>query len=388
MEEQKRNKKSIEKLLPTMLFLLLIFGFTAISLFTPIKKFSENENRVLAQRPKFQWNSLWKGTYTKDYETFITDQFFKRDAWIGIKTWTELAMQKKEINGVFFARDDYLIETQKKEEVDTKQLEKNEEWLLKFISKYEKLFGSDRVHAMLVPTASEVLADKLPKFAQTYSQQKLLDEMKTNFPKGTFLDVGETLKQHTEEYIYYKTDHHWTAQGAYYAYEQWAKACEFLPWDSSKFQIEKVNDSFYGTIYSKINIKTTKPDEIYLYQTKETYQVEYDMDRKKKDTLYEKSHLETKDKYSVYLDGNHGIVQVDTNIQDNADRKLLILKDSYAHCFTPFAVNHFPVTYMIDLRYFNMPISQFIKNYQITDILVLYNVRSFITDKNLYKIVR
>ena len=92
---------------------------------------------------------------------------------------------------------------------------------------------------MLVPTASEVLADKLPKFAQTYSQQKLLDQMKTNFPKGTFLDVGETLKQHTEEYIYYKTDHHWTAQGAYYAYEQWAKACEFLPWDSSKFQIEK-----------------------------------------------------------------------------------------------------------------------------------------------------
>lgn len=388
MEQQKQKKKKLPMVLPSVIFLVLIFGFTVMSFLTPVKGFSENENRMLAQKPEFSWKTLFNGSFTKDYETFITDQFFARDTWIGMKTWMELGLQKKEINGVYFAKDGYLIETQDADSVDAEQLAKNEERLIEFISKYSEKLGADQVHAMLVPTASELLSEKLPAFAQTYPQQELLNRIRTKLPPGSFLDAGESLREQKDDYIFYKTDHHWTAHGAYYAYQQWADACGFTPWDKSKFQVEKVSDSFYGTIYSKINIKTTEPDEIYLYQTDQTYQVEYDLDRKKKDTLYELGHLETKDQYSVYLDGNHALVQIDTDTKENEGRKLLIIKDSFAHTFTPFAVNHFPVTYMVDFRYFNMPISQFIENYGITDILVLYNVKSFMTDKNLYQLER
>lgn len=380
---KKENKK--EAIFISIIFLVLIFGFSIASMLNPVKGFSENENRILQKAPKFSWERLFQGSFTKDYETFITDQFIGRDSWISLKTWTELILQKKEINNVFFGKDGYLIETQDKDSIDIEQLAKNEERLLEFLKTYRDKLGNDRVHAMLVPTASEVLKDKLPAYAQVYDQQALLEQISKKAKDG-FIDVSSVLKAHASEYIFYRTDHHWTTKGAFYAYQTWVKACGITPWELSQFEENKISDDFYGTIYSKVNVNVTKPDEIYLYQTKEKYTIEYDLDGKKKDNLYELERLKTKDKYAVFLDGNHAIVQIDT--QNKNGKKLLIIKDSYAHCFAPFASNHFETTYMIDFRYFNMPISKFIQTYKITDILVLYNVKTFMEDKNLYQLNR
>jgi len=98
------------------------------------------------------------------------------------------------------------------------------------------------------------------------------------------------------------------------------------------------------------------------------------------------SHLDTKDKYSVYLNGNNPIVKI--NSENHNGKKLLIIKDSYAHSFAPFAVNHFETTYMVDLRYFNMPMSRFIEENGITDVLVLYNVNTYVKEKSLDTMVR
>lgn len=358
---------------------ILLYGLSIAGIVTPEKKYSDNENRALATMPEFSWDNFVKGTFASEYETYITDQFVGRDTWITATSYLDFALGRREINGVYFCSDDYLVETHKNSEIDKEQATANAERLAEFLNEYKETLGEDRVKAMLVPTAGEILSEKLPPFAGTFDQAEYFKEFE-NVADTSAINLLDTLYSKKNEYLYYRTDHHWTALGAYYAYEQWAKEMGFNPWKLEEFRTEVVSDDFLGTLYSKVNV-VTKPDEITLYYPKEAtaYSLEYDL-QTKSDTLYVKSHLETKDKYAVYLDGNHGIVKMGT--ENKNGRKLLLIKDSYAHCFAPFAINHYEETVMIDFRYYRGSVSELIETEGITDILVLYNIPNFVVDKN------
>lgn len=368
------------------IFGLLWTGFIIWNLATPSKAFSENENRYLAEIPKFTYEKLINGEYMNGMDEYINDQFVVRDRWISIKTMVERAMLKQDINSVYFAKDDYLIEKHGNEEVSEEQAGKNMERLIEFVKKYTEKFGNDRVNVMLVPTASEILKDKLPLFATGYNQNAYMDKVIDSIPQGTFIDIRDMFMKHKEEYIFYRTDHHWTVLGAYYAYENWAKDAGFTPLSKEEFDITLKSDEFHGTLHSKVNTNV-KPDDIYLYQIKKDmdYHLLYNL-TEEKNTLYDLSKLEGKDKYSVYMGGNNAVVEVETN-NDNG-RRLLVIKDSFAHSFVPFAVNHFEKTYMIDFRYFNGGIEAYMEENEITDVLVLYNTMGFIKDKNSAKFLK
>lgn len=362
------------------IFALLWSGLIICNLVKPEKRFSENENRFLAELPKYTNEKLLNGEFMNGLDEYINDQFVFRDHWISLKTMAERAMLKPDINSVYFAKDDYLIEKHDKSDVSEEQAEKNKERLIEFVKKYVEKLGEDHVNVMLVPTASEILKDKLPPFATGYDQDAYINEVIEALPEGTFIDIRNNFNQHKDEYIYYRTDHHWTALGAFYAYEQWAREAGFTPLSKEQFDITLGSDQFYGTLHSKVNVNV-KPDEIYLYQIKKdmNYQLLYNL-KDQTDSLYDLSKLEGKDKYSVYMGGNNALVEVKTNNMNG--RRLLVIKDSYAHSFVPFAVNHYEETYMIDFRYFNIGVEQFVEENKITDILVLYNTMNFVQDKN------
>lgn len=372
----------------TGLFLSLTFGITAVSLFHPVKKFSENENRVLAQKPRITKETLLSGELSKEYEAFITDQFPARDTWIEIKTQAELMMGHKEVNGVYFAKDGYLLEKHTAEKETAKQRKKNIKRVKQMADYYERRLGSGHVKVMLVPSSTEILAEKLPFGVEEYNESQILDQVERAVSKEVFVNPTPILDSHKEEYIYYRTDHHWTSLGAYYAYTEWAQACGFLPISQKEFKIKKANEGFYGTIYSKVNKKGIKPDVISLYERKKrmNYQVDYDLGAAKTDTLYSMRQLKGKDKYAVFLDGNHAVVTIDTNVKN--DRRLLIIKDSFAHSFAPFAVNHFSQTHMLDFRYVNIGIKDYIRTNKITDILLLYSAVNFEKDTNTRKLIQ
>lgn len=377
------NKKVENDIVTTCTFIFLIFVITTASLLVPIKTFSQSENRYLEGKPKFSFDSLIKGKYTKDYETFITDQFVLRDSWIRVKTMSERAMLKQDINSVYFAKDNYLIQKYDIYEVSKIQEASNIERLNAFVNKYSDKLGKDKVKVMLVPTASVVLEEKLPPFATGYNQKAFIELVINKLLDNSVVDISDTLAEHKEEYIYYRTDHHWTTLGAFYAYEKWAKEIGFTPLKAEEFNITLASNEFYGTLHSKVNIDI-EPDSIFLYEIKKNmdYQLEYNLSEKAK-TLYDMNMLAGKDKYSVYMGGNNALVQIKTNNQNG--RRLLVIKDSFAHSFVPFAVNHYEETFMIDLRYFNGGIEEYIKENNITDILVLYNTMNFVLDKNTIK---
>ena len=144
MENRKFSKSVI------ILFLLLVFGFTAVTFVWPERTFSENENRVLASAPEFSWESLFEGKFMSEYEKYITDQFFLRDEWIRIKTRTEMLLNKKDINGVYIGKDGYLIERHEDSKIDYEMLAKSKEYLQQFVERYAKRLGSGKVKVMLV----------------------------------------------------------------------------------------------------------------------------------------------------------------------------------------------------------------------------------------------
>ena len=367
-----------------IIFIAFMYFITMLSIFSKDKSFSDNENRYLATKPKFTFEKLNNGSYAKEYEEYITDQFILRDKWISIKTYSERAMLKKDINGVYFGKDDYLIE--KYEGFNEEQVNKNINRLNEFISTYNKKIGENHVKVMIVPTASEVLKDKLPLFAYDNTQKRLISYINNVLPEGTTIDLISLFENYKDEYIYYRTDHHWTSLGAYYAYKKWGQEVNIETYNSSDFYIEEVSSDFYGTIYSKVNTKV-KPDSIHLYNLKDKnieYKLDYDLGQKVTDSIYDFKKLEGKDKYAVFLGGNNGLVNIKTNVGNN--RKLLIIKDSFANSFIPFVINNFSEVSVVDFRYYNMKISEYIEKEDFTDILFLYNSLNFNKDKNLIKL--
>lgn len=386
------KKQSLYPGIITGLFCAFLGCGALLSVFLPKQGFSETENRYLAQLPKFSWDSLKSGKFGKDYEEYLSDQFPFRDNWISVKTAAEQLQLKKEINSVWLGKDQYLIEALYDEDIDTELYEKNLGKLSAFAKKQEKLLGTQHVRIMLVPSSSEILTDKLPPFAHPFDQTTATNALTQSGIGPLLVPVHEALSAANSSSnalpngLYYRTDHHWTSTGAYVGYTAWASSMGFTPLALSDFTIETVADDFLGTIHSKLNLPIT-PDSIELYRPlkEPDWNVYYDGNSQPFHSLYSMDALNTRDKYRVFLDGNHGWTKIE-NPASPSNRKLLIVKDSYAHSFTPFAALHFVETHMIDLRYFNGKINNFMEEQGITDILVLYQIPGFIKDVNISKL--
>ena len=379
-------------IITTVAFCVLIGSLTVASMLNPVRDYSETENRSLAQRPEFSFEALFTekdvDKYTLKYEEFITDQFVLRDTWISVKNYAELALGKKDSSGVYFGTDGYLIG---KHELDKKQLKANLGYLEEFLNNTREDYN---VRVLIAPTASLVMSDKLPIFAPVWDQATLLDGV---YAMGNFVDVRDifTLKRLCSSetdpiQLYYRTDHHWTTEGAYYAYLELCRSLDIEP--VQDFTKTLLSDSFYGTLSSKVNIKTA-PDTLYTYETDLGLRVIYNGDpTTETDTLYELRHLDTKSKYSVFLNENQPMVEINT--QNKNGRTLLLIKDSYAHCMVPMLVNNYENVLILDLRSAKGGIvSNFIPmfeemGYSIDDIVVLYNAENFTEDKNLAWLAR
>ena len=380
-------------------FLAPLFCLAVLSLFLPQKTFSEMENRYLAGKPDFTWERLMNGTYGKAYETWLSDQFPFRSAFVAVRTNAERLRLAEDVNGIYFGKDHYYIEKYDTEDLMTEQMEKNTDYLAQAAGQLAAQLGSDRVKIMLVPSASQILDGKLPPFAAPADQGAVVERLKEKLEKVPGADASmvvpleQELKGLSGEPLYYKTDHHWTTLGAYYAYRLYGETAGFTPRPRKAFFETVVSWDFQGTIQSRLGIPL-EPDEISLFlpKEKESVQIYYDGLPEPQSSFYDESALKKKDQYAVFLGGNHGwtkIVNQDVKPGVGAEgRKLLIFNDSFANSFIPFTVPHFEEVHLADLRYFNRKPSEFVKEQGITDILVLYQLPGFAKDGNLFKIVR
>lgn len=379
----------IERWSPIALFAAVLCIVTAASLLWPERGFSETENRFLNRKPQFSWSSLLEGTYGVDYDAYLSDQFPLRDQWVAFKTAADRLTLSQDSNGVYFAKGGYLVEKFDSVDIDAVLLGKNQERLTAFVDKYEKMLGDGHVKVMLAPSASQILTDRLPAFAAPYDQKQIYGPLMEMLGTETVLDLETILAEHKEEYIFYRTDHHWTTDGAYLAYRLWAKSMGQEPWEAESFLRERLTDDFHGTVQAKIG-GGSQADEMYRWIPKEkiSYQVRYDLGEERSESLYSLEALKTRDKYRVYLDGNHALTEIWADAAQGQGKRLLVVKDSFAHSFVPFAANHFEKTVMVDLRYYNGSLEKLLEEEGITDVLFLYQAVNFAGDTQLGKLER
>ena len=173
-EEQKHRQKKGRQGLPlTAAFLGFLAVFGAGLVFLPEKVFSDTENRYLAQKPEWTPEAFLDGSYGEDYEKYFSDQFPMRGGLVALKALAQRSAGKGDVNGVYFGKDGYYIERFDREKLLNGQLQKNIAYLAKAVSSFEESLGEDHVRVMLVPSASQILTEKLPDFAEPWDQTEV-----------------------------------------------------------------------------------------------------------------------------------------------------------------------------------------------------------------------
>ncbi|MDF2674039.1 MAG: hypothetical protein K0R09_2307 [Clostridiales bacterium] len=367
----------------TMAFILIIFlfGMPVSYILVPDREFSESENRVLSKKPDLSLEEVSSGKFTANFEKYVSDQIPIRDLWIGIKSSSEKLIGKKDNNGVYLGSDGYLLQMFSKP--DLRIINRNVDAINSFALANPEV----NKYFMLVPNSLKVLEDKLPEYAFPENQLEYIEKVKKSVNSDiNFIDIYDTLASKKNEYIYYKTDHHWTTLGAYYAYERLGNEMGFTSNSQDFYDIKRVTKDFYGTLYSKAGFRNIEPDSIELYIPKKEKEIKlwYYDNEKTGDSLYKMDNLNKKDKFTVFLDGNHSLIKINTSSESG--KKLVVIKDSYANPLVPFLTDHYSEIYMVDLRFYYDDINELIKTNEIDDGLLLYNANTFFEDESISKI--
>ena len=367
----------IFKRLPGVIFMVLLLGLAGKAALSHQRTYSPVEKRELQTRPEISITKVLDGRFQRKYESYLRDQFPGRDHWVSFQTDMELFMGKNEIHNVYIGKNHYLLEHYTEKEFDPQQISKNLQALEKFVGKAKQ--NAD-VHVMMVPTKSWVLREKLPAFAPHYKEQKFYDALQQKLEKeDVLISVEPVLDAHKEEEIYYRTDHHWTTLGAWYAYEQYTKAVGGdLQRAQGKKKFRCISKDFYGTTYAKINY-ARQADKIEIYEPADKLRVVYNMGEKKTKTLYDVSFLKTADQYSVFTGGNQAVLEITGGIKNG--KTLLLIKDSFANSILPFLAEDYEKLVVVDLRQLNVSGDRLLEMFSPTDILILYNSAQFAQDK-------
>lgn len=371
---------------------MLVVGFVAtlflvaITFFLmPVQRFSELENRYLQSAPQLTWDNLLSHTYAEEAESFVTDHFPFRGKWVGVKSAVEQLRLQQENNGIYKGKDDYLFE--KFEAPDYAKVQQYTEAVKRFANKNPEV----KTTFLLAPTSVGLYPERLPWLASVYSQAEVNQTIAEDVGDHvSFIDGFDFLSPHASEPIYYRTDHHWTTYGAYLAYVAYAQSMGWQPLSLNEFQIQTVSDSFLGSFHTRSQFIGVAPDSIQEYKPNKEVSTEmYIEDTGETLTsMYDPSYLEKKDKYSYFLGGVHSLMKITSQLDPQVvqQEKLLVIKDSYAHSVIPFLTQHVPEIHVIDMRYYNGSISEYMAQNDIKDVLMLFNTGTFVDNSALLKL--
>ena len=372
-------------------FLLVIGGISVGSLLAKDRDFSPNENRYLSGVPTFSVDRIFSGDFQEDLENYLNDQILGRDQWITAKTALQKTCGDTDIGGAYVGKDGYDFEKILPEDIDDKLVNRNIQSVQQFLEKSTAQVEKDHMSFLLVPTSGLVMKEYLPKNAILFDQEAYMDRVKDALKEYRFMDGRKIFqseadsKTKADKALYYRTDHHWTTYGAFVAFEEWCKQTGHSFEGADAYETETVTKQFRGSLYSKILDYDSAYDSI-VRMTKKQDATAYKVivDGKDIGGFYQEDKLQEKDKYAYFFGGNYGEVAIEGTQEGKGN--LLVIKDSFANAFVPFLADSYDNIYMVDLRYFNEDMQAYLKEKNITDILVLYNVSNFVTDRNLYKL--
>ena len=376
---KKDRQRKVQEKLVGIIFILTLFLFLIINVIVPDREKSVQENRMLVTKPKFRLSSLISGDYDEKFEAYMDDQFVGRDMWRKLKVTVDRIGGSRLENGVYIGTNGQLLE--QIEVADENHLAAN----IKAIKSFSESQSKIPVRMMLVPDAANVLNHSLPALAKPEDQTQMFSMVRNDLVASVeWIDVSTELNKHKTEKIYYKTDHHWTTLGAFYAFQAAAPSLGIEGDLSGKYVSYAVSDSFNGMLASKSGVNLGEKEQIDIYvPTEEDTDliVDYVDEGKRSTSLYDSSKLKEKDQYTVFLGGNSSLLDIRT--VSTSTKRLLLVKDSFANSFIPFLTPYYREIVVVDPRYYSGTINDLMDSYRISEVLFLYSGNTFFKDNNI-----
>ena len=361
------------------IFIIVLFLVLIVNVIVPDKEKSELENRALESRPRFNLTTVLSGDFMEQWEKYLSDQFAGRNTWRRVKVGLDRMGGAKMENNIYIGKGGQLMENI--EVPDEDQLDANMTAIQNFAQTYEDI----PVTMMLVPDAACILTDRLPAFAEVEDQRQMFSMAERKLGDSVnWIDTVSILNKHKSEKLYYKTDHHWTTQGAFYVFQDAAQTFGIEGDVSDDFVSYTVTDSFNGVLAASSGVGLDERELIDIYVPTEGDDdviVDYVDEGRKTTSLYDSSKLDTRDKYGVFLGGNTSVIDIKT--VSTSQKRLLIVKDSFADCFIPFLAPYYREIVVVDPRYYSGTMDEIMDTYRITDALILYSGNTFFTDNNI-----
>lgn len=264
------------------------------------------------------------------------------------------------------------------------------------LGKYEELIGdSVDIYNLVIPSSIEFyLPQKYKNKGITADEKENIDYIYSLMDEGIkTVDAYSTMKKAADagEYIYFRTDHHWTVRGAYAAYEAFCKEAGFEPVPLDKME-KKVIENFVGTLYGQTqdSVLRENPDYVEYFippvQT-ETYRyVKNQPYTPYASTIWADYATGGGNTYSVFLHGDLPLTHIKTNA--NTGRKVVVIKESFGNAFSPFLISHYDEVFVVDQRYFQLGLIDFIQQHGVTDLLFINNIFAANTDIRIAEIER
>lgn len=397
-----------------LLFIIALAGGIA-SLILPKATVSEIEKRELAKRPAFEWETYFAGRYTRELESYYADTFPARERLLQLSAMVDQAKGLQLSQARFYdpvqqppqsTSSSSVSETEESPQQGQQsapQAPEGDGYTAEGVFVYEdkafSLFGHNpnveqyyasivngyaeglegvQVYNLLIPTAGEFYMPK--KYAHLWqSQKQSIDSIYSQLsPKVKAVDAYSQLESHKGEYLYLRTDHHWTARGSYQAYSAFAKAAGFTPVPLEDMTAKALPHPFLGTQYNLTRDKKLEenPDTVEYFMP----HMEYQAYLYKKDKPYSPTPMQALwaekvqpvNSYSMFLYGDLPLIRVDTKA--GTGRKVLMVKESFGNAFAPYLISHFDQVFVADQRYFQTSLYQLVKEYGITDVLFINNI--------------
>lgn len=361
-----------------ILFVMVLALLFIVQLFHSSSNYSIEEKRTLSSRPSLNVSDIVNGTYQEQLETYNKERFLARRTWSEIKTDVNTLFGAKEIDDVYIL-DDRLVEGYTK--CSEEAVENRVKAINSFIEEHSDLKSS----FLLVPNAISIYRDDLPWLSNVASQKTLIDQFTYQLNDSILTpDCNKVLDSHKDEYIFYRSDSHWTTVGAGHVFDNWLQQQD-VEYHNPDYKSYTVTQNFAGTLANKIGYYEFEDTiELLVSRNDNTrYIVTYE-DNEQVTSVYDSQTLQ-KDPYTVFLGGNHPIITIDTNVDNN--KRLLIFKDSFANAFIPFLVPYYNQIVVIDPRYYDDDLNTLISNNSFTDVMFLYNVNTFFSDTSLQELL-
>ena len=435
-EYMQRKAQRFSKTMGVSLLSGVVVVVAVVLLLAPRSTISYEENRLLAEKPKFSLTSLLDGSYTSGWSEYYNDTVPFRSKlkktisammqWTGVQSEEDTVffgnvpqVQKKTATPAATTEpaettvaavgnsDETATEPAVTTTVVTTTEDPNDEPAAEIgegiildhkravcvyggsfsvgqdyaetLNAYQQDLGSDvQVYSLVAPTAvSYYLPEEYANY--TASETENIDNINSYLNSVKPVDAYNALKPHTAEAIYARTDHHWLPLGAYYAAEAFAKVAD-VPFASLSDYDTATKKDYVGSMYTYTEsaVLLDNPEEFTYYIPKNKYKTTYYStsftDPTEGDLLMNLDGYDNSMYYLVFMGGDDKITHVETDCKNG--RTLVIFKDSYGNALVPCLTSSFENIYVCDMRYFELNAIDFCKQVGCTDLLFAMNTFS------------